>query len=272
MATLRVRFRLNPGRKGIPLGKLSKQTENIELFLRALAADLGADDTKNLWLADDFRNSSVISTSELQAVVTLDTAVQFNEALNALVKFTGTGKSAPPPYIGAATIERFSELRQCLDADEQLGIALIDVNSGKAKRFSYVDRVQLEAISQSIETESTYIGAVMGRTHEWNTGADKPYLIVRELSSEHLVRCNYKDQDYDSVSKLFSKKTAIVIVEGQITYNLITSKIAAVQATGFDFAPDFSDKDFESFFGSSPNIIGGYSSEEYVSRGRTDDH
>lgn len=270
MASLRIRFRLNPGRKGIPLGKLSKQTENIELFLRSLASDLGADDSKNLWLADEFRNSSAIYSAELQEVVKTATAHEFNQAVSALTKYQSTSKMKPP-FVGATTIERFSALRQCLDDDEKMGIALIDVETGKAKRFAYIDKLQLEAIADSIETEAQYIGAVMGHTHEWNKGADKPYLYIRELNSSELIKCSYKDEDYDKVAKLFSKKSAVVIIDGTISFNLITSKTEVVKATGFEWAPEFTDEDFMKFFGAAPNITDNLSSEEFIAKGRDDE-
>jgi hypothetical protein len=271
MATLRVRFRLNPGRKGIALGKLSKQTENIELFLRSLASDLGVEDSKNLWLADDFRNSSVINTAEFQAVVEVDKAVQFNLAIHVLSKFHGASKARPPQFVSTGTIERFSGLRQCLDADETLGIAQIDVETGKAKRFTYVDRLQLEAIGQSIETKAVYVGAVIGNTYEWNKGAEKPYLIIREVNTSELIKCSYKDEDYEQVAKLFAKKNAVVIIEGSISFNLITSKTEVTQATGFKIAPDFSEDDFSKFFGAAPNITGSMTSEEFIAEGRLDE-
>lgn len=270
MSSLRIRFRLNPGRKGIALGKLSKQTESIELFLRSLASDLGEDDSKNVWLAEDFRNGSAIYNAELQAIVDVCVANQFNDAIYALAKYQSTSKTKPP-FVSDSTIERFSSLRQCLDDDERLGIALFDLDTGKAKRFSYVDKLQLEAIGNTVETEARYVGAVMGYTYEWNKGASKPFLYVRELTTSELIKCSYNDEDYDKVAKLFSKKLAVVIIEGLISFNLITSKTEVIQATGFDFAPDFTDEDFEKFFGAAPNITGGLSSEDFIAKGRSDE-
>lgn len=271
MTTLKVRFRLNPGRKGIALGKFSKQTENIEMFLRSLASDLGADDGKNMWFASDFRNSSVINTNEFQAVVAVDTAHQFNIAIQSLTKYQGDLKDKPPSYVSSSTIERFSNLRQYLDADETLGIGVFDLDTGKPKRFNYVDKLQLEAIGQSIETEVRYIGAVMGHTHEWNKGAEKPYLIIRELNSSDLVKCSYKDDDYEEVAKLFAKKASIVIIEGSMIFNLITNKTEVVQATEFSIAPEFSEDDFNNFFGMSPKMTGDLSAAEFIAQGRDDE-
>lgn len=270
MATLRVRFKLNPGRHGIALGKLSKQTENIELFLRSIAADLGQDDGPNLWQAKDFKNGSVFNTAEYQALVTVEQAVKFNDGVQSLIKFKASPRIKPMDFVTPVTIDRFASLRQGLDPDEKMGIALFEPDTGKLKRWSYVDRLQLEEIGQSIEPELRYVGAIMGRTHEWNKGAQAPYLIVRELHTGELIKCAYNDNDYSKVAKLFSDKSAIVIIEGAMIFNRITSKTEVTMAHDFEMAPDFSDQDFEKFFGCAPNMTGNSSAAEFVAKGRDD--
>ncbi|HXE19698.1 MAG TPA: hypothetical protein VN629_08885 [Castellaniella sp.] len=267
MATLRVRFKLNPGRKGIPLSKLSKQAENIETFLRSLASDLGLEDTKNLWLADNFKDGSFISRNELQAVVLVDQAEHWNEALAALTKLDGHVRRLPS-LISPATIGRYARLSDALDPGEQIGIGLYDLETAKAKPFKFVDKLRLEAVGRSVEAESKYVGAVMGHTYQWNKGSDKPFLYVREINSSELVKCTYSDEDYDKVANIFSRRTAIVIVEGLVSFNWITQKTEVTRATGFEFAPEFSAADFERFFGAAPGITGELSSEEYVANGR----
>lgn len=271
MATLRVRFRLNPGRKGIALGKLSKQTENIELFLRSLASDLGEDSSPNLWLATDFKNGSVYNTAEYQAVVDVDKAVQMNSAVEALARFKSTSvDTTPPELVSPVTIDRFASLRATLDTDESIGIALFDVETGRVKKWAYVDRLQLEEIGRSIETDVRYVGSVMGYTYDWNKGADKPYIIIRELNSGELVKCGYSDEDYAQVSKMFSRKTAVVIIQGTILFNRITAKSEVIATTDFSFAPDFTDSDFEQFFGCAPDLTGNMGTDEFIAHGRSD--
>jgi hypothetical protein len=262
---------LNPGRSGIALGKLSTQAENIELFLRSLAADLGEDDAPSLWIAKDFKNGSVYSTTELQAVVNADNAARFNDAIQGLTNFRPNNKPTLPKFVSPMTIDRFAGMRQCLDADECIGIALFDLETGKLKRWKYVDRLQLEEIGQSIEIEVRYVGAVMGRTHEWNKGAKDPYLIIRELNTGELVKCIYADEDYSKVAQLFRDKAAIVVIEGQMTFNRITGKSEVSMASSFDVTPDFTDADYENFFGSAPGLTGGLTASEFLSRGRDDE-
>lgn len=266
MPTLRARFRLNPGRKGVALGKLSLQSGNIEAFLRSLARDLGIDPAKNLWIADEFKNSSAIYRTEHQALVDAEAAALFNAAIEALLD--GGDRHKLPEFVSTETVAKFASMRTCLDDDEPIGVGVYDLDTGRAKPFHYVDRLKLEAIGKSVETESRYFGAVMGSTYEWNKGADRPYIIIRELNSDELVRCNYDDGDYDKVAKLFARKNAVVIIEGSIHLNLITNKTEVVRATGFDFAPEFSDEDFEKFFGAVPGLSGELTSEELIRRGR----
>jgi hypothetical protein len=269
MATLRVRFRLNPGRKGVPLTKLSKQAENIELFLRSLASDLGEDGSTQLWLATDFRNGSMINTAEHQAVVDIDQVAQLNVAMLALTKFKSL--DMVPQFVSPATLDRFASLRGALEDDEKLGIAVFDPETGKAQRWQYVDKLKLAEIGEAIETEVRFIGSVMGSTHEWNKGADRPYLIIRELNSGDLVKCTYNDADYPKVSNIFTRKTAIVIVEGAILFNRITGRSEVTAATGFEFAPDFPDAEFEAFFGCAPDLTGDLGTDEFIAKGRADE-
>jgi hypothetical protein len=275
MATFRVRFKLNPGRTGIALGKLSKQTENIELFLRSLAADLGEQDKPNLWLGKGFREGSHISTAEFPPTVDEAKVERFDEAIISLSKFRLPGiakavASTLPAYLSAGTLERFASLREGLDVDEQIGISTFDRVTGKAKPWRYIDKAQLAELSASIEVEIKYVGAVMGKTYEWNKGADKPYLVVRELNTGELIKCGYADSDYQNVAELFKHKDALVIVQGSITFNRVASKTEVTMATDFEVAPDLSDKDFEAFFGCAPDMTGSLTAAEFIAKGRRD--
>lgn len=267
MATLRVRFRLNPGRKGVPLNKLSRQAENIELFLRSLASDLGEDGGTQLWLATAFGNGSMINTAEYQAVVATVKAAKLNAAVESLLKFKAL--EGVPDYVSTVTLDRFACLRGALDDDESLGISTFDLETGKARRWQYVDKLKLEKIGEALEVEVRYVGSIMGTTYDWNKGATQPYILIRELTSGELVKCTYADADYAKVSHIFSRKTAVVIIEGAILFNRITERSEVTSATGFEFAPEMSDADFEAFFGCAPNLTGDLSTDDFIAKGRS---
>lgn len=239
--------------------------------MRSLAADLGKPDAPNLWIAKDFKNGSVYNTAELQALVELDTAVRFNDAVSALTKYKASPEARPPDYVSPLTIDRFASLRQGLDADETIGIALFDVESGRTKKWTYVDRLQLEQIGESVDAEVRYVGAVMGRTHEWNKGAREPYLIIREISTNELVKCIYSDADYSKVAALFKEKSSVVIVQGLVTYNRLSGKTEVTNAQQYEIAPEFNEGDFEAFFGCAPRLTGDRSTYDFIGKGRNDE-
>lgn len=266
MANLKVRFKLNPGREGISLNKLSKQTENIELFLRSLALDLGIDDASGLWRASNFKNGSLIFTPEYQVNVPRNIALKFNEDIYNLTRFNPKEKNALHDN-SPATIERFSRLRENLDVDEKIGVGLYDIDTQKLK-WKYLNRLQLEEIANSVEIETLYLGSIMGYTHEWNKGSDKPYINIREIATGDLVKCTYHDEDYQKVANLFQKKNSIVTIHGTVKLNRITNKYELMNATDFVIAPEFSNEDYDKFFGCAPDFTNGLSSAEFVSKGR----
>ncbi|CAN4267465.1 hypothetical protein MCEMSEM29_00440 [Methylophilaceae bacterium] len=271
MATLKIKFKLNPGREGIPLGKLSKQTENIELFLRSLIADFGFSDSAGLWLASNFKNGSVISTAEYPLIVGSDVVFEFNNGLYDLINLSIQKTADLPHQLSYKTIERFSKLREQLDADEKIGIGIFDAETSKVD-WNYVNRKDLEEMAQAIDTELTYSGSIMGYTYEWNKGAVPPYIYIRELVTDDLVKCIYKDDDYDNVSKLFQKRDSLVTVTGIIKLNRITEKHELTMANQFETAPDFSDNDYQKFFGCDPSITGDLTAAEFIAKRRQDDN
>jgi hypothetical protein len=266
MSHVRVRFKLNPGRDGIALGKLSKQSENIENFLRSISADLGIPNEPGQWLAKDFKNGSVFTTTEHQAVVDASLAADFNGLLIDLIKHKPKLTQAPSK-ISLATLERFADLRSCLELDEAIGIGLFEPDTDKKPKWFNVSRLHLEDIAASVEAETTYVGAVIGETHEWNKGAKQPYIIIRDIASEELVKCSYRDSDYKKVASLFDSKDAVITVYGTIVFNRITGKSEVVSADDFEVSPEFSRSDYEAFFGCAPGLTGDKTSEEFIGRG-----
>lgn len=271
MAKFRLRFKLNPERPGVGLAKLSKQTENIEMFLRSLAADLGISDAPNMWLAKDFKNGSCISTAEHQAVVEADAASKFNLGVEALTTFRPNGKRPIPSYVSAATVGRFAAIRHGLDVGEPIGLATFNLETGRPNRWHKIERLHFEEVAASVDSEVLYIGSIMGATHDWVKGAKEPYITIREINTSELIKCTYADDDYPRVAKLFANKTAIVVVGGTVLYNRITGKTEVTMATSFDLAPEISDDEFERFFGCSPSLTGAVSTDDFIRDDRDDE-
>lgn len=271
MAMFRLRFKLNPDRPGVGLAKLSKQTENIEMFLRSLATDLGIGDASNLWLAKDFKNGSCISTAELQAIVDAEAASKFNDGIEALTTYKPNGRRAIPSYVSPATVGRFAAIRHGLDVGEPIGLSTFNVETGRPNRWHKIERMHFEEVAASIDSEVIYVGSIIGATHDWVKGAKEPYITIREINTSELIKCTYSDDDYSRVAKLFANKIAVVVVGGTVLYNRITGKTEVTKATTFDLAPEISDEDFDRFFGCAPDFTGAASTDDFIRNGRDDE-
>ena len=68
MKPIRLRARFNPEKDGIALSKLGKQVSALDGFLRSVIKDIGEEDAPNSWRAYNFKNGSVFTTAEFNAV------------------------------------------------------------------------------------------------------------------------------------------------------------------------------------------------------------
>lgn len=263
MPNIRVRFKLNPGREGIAFSKLAKHAEGIENLLCSLAGDIGLPPEQNQWLGKEFKNGSVFSTAENQALVDAEQNARFNVALRELIKFRPKPNGELPSSVSLQTLECFADLRAPLEIDETIGIGLYDEGKTSPK-FYKVTKLNLESVAKAIDAETSYIGAVIGYTYEWTKGSKEPFIKIRDIASGELVKCSYEDSDYKKVAKLFEKKDALVIVSGHITFNRLTEKTEVTSANEFEFAPELNQSQYESFFGCAQGITGGVDSATYI--------
>ena len=132
MAKLKVKFLLNKGRRGAPLGKLGKISEQAERFLVALTHDCGAQAKSGEWLAAEFENSSVAFDAEFQTTVEPHVAASFEQNLVFLADFD-------PEIEGLNGIVREStalespRLGTWTDPDEEIGLGILPRQGGKPK-------------------------------------------------------------------------------------------------------------------------------------------
>ncbi|MBX9636940.1 MAG: hypothetical protein K2Q45_05255 [Nitrosomonas sp.] len=272
MSNIRVRFKLNPGREGIEFSKLAKHADGIENLLRSIAEDIGLSQEQNKWLGKEFKNGSVISTAENQAIVDSIQKARFNDVIRSLIKFKSKGNNNNifPEGVSLRTLAYFAELKIPLEIDESIGISLYDEGK-KASRFYKVKRLKLEEVARAIDTEISYLGSVIGYTYEWTKGAQYPFIKIRDIASNQLIKCSYDDKDYKMVAKLFERKDSLVIVTGRITYNKLTDKTEITQATDFEIAPSLNREQYEGFFGCAQGLTDGVDAAEYIRNIRGDE-
>lgn len=270
MKPIRLRARFNPEKDGIALSKLGKQVSALDGFLRSVIKDIGEEDAPNSWRAYNFKNGSVFTTAEFNAVTNAESRSKFNSAIDFFTHFNDKKQVNPPDFLHVRTLGKFSSLCQSLD-DERLGLATYHPKTGRQNSFQFIDKSIAKKIEVLFEADILYYGSIMGHTHSWNKGTERPFFVIRELNTGELIQCSYSDENYRNVAALFAKKTAIVIIEGAMKYNKILEKAEVIKSESFEFAPTYEQGDLDAFFGCAPGMTGDFSSEDFVSQGRCDD-
>jgi len=260
---IRVRFQLNPGREGIAFSKLAKHADGIQNLLTSLACDIGLPPDQNQWLGKDFKNGSVFSTAENQALVDAELNAKFNSTLQWLIKFNPKSVNEPLNGVSLKTIGCFAELRTPLEIDETINIGLFSEEK-KAPKYYKVSRLKLEEVARAIDAETYYAGTIIGYTYEWTKGAKEPFLKIRDVATGELVKCAYDDKDYKKVAGLFAHKDALVAISGNISFNKITEKTEVVKANEFEIISGMTQEQYDSFFGCAKGLTAGEDAAAYV--------
>ena len=138
------------------------------------------------------------------------------------------------------------------------------IGADKKTKWKPVTYLAFQAIADMIEGKVTYHGCVMGTTYEWNKGADKPYLKLRDIATGELVKCTYSKKDYGKVRALFDRESDMVVVYGTVTYDRLANSSELTSATEFESVAPLSEDEQNAFYGSMPGLTGDMTAAEYV--------
>jgi hypothetical protein len=268
MARLKVRFELNRGRTGAPMEKLGEISKQAEKFLRALAKDLSVETRKGGWLALEFKNGSVSFDAEYQTDVPEGVAREFSRALSFITDFDPDTEGANG-LVSEATLMEYARIGGMIDPDEVIGLGIYNGDSKKPK-WRAITHLTMSQITSVLEAPIVSYGAVQGILHSWHMQAHHPYFHVRELATDHLVRCFYGSALHPRVAAATQEPATVVHVGGYLTLDRITKTITDMRADRLDKAEVLSGADFERFFGSAPELTGEVDTDEFVDSIRGD--
>ena len=240
---------------------LAKHAEGALAYLKSLSADLGLPPEQSLWVAKEFRNGSLIYTAENLYNVEPELVEKANAATSAISSCKGK-RERVPAFVSEQTIGNFAAMRAPFARDDVVRVGPVGIDN-KAK-WASVSYLAFDAIARMIEGKVSYVGSVIGSTYEWNKGARDPYIVVRDLATNDLVKCTYKKDDYAKVRALFDRETDTVIVYGVVIYDRILDKTEITHATDFESIQPLADTEISALFGSLPKLTGSMSSAEYV--------
>lgn len=240
MSHLRLRVKLNKGKRGISLEKLEKIVAETRKFLVSIAEDLDIGDPSS-WVGVDFRNGSLSFTNESHTTVNEVQAERFNESIIALAR------SEFPPMTREATAEQFFKVAASLDADERAKIGIFPVSSKPAKWLTISRGTAVLARPEQQLPYRQTIGSIQGTIHSLFKESRESFFYIRELSSEYLIKCFYGADDYPAIVRALQVRGQVLHVHGLVVTNTSTRSVKHVQVDRIVLADPFGFEDVERF-------------------------
>ncbi len=254
MAKLRIRFVLNKGRRGAPMGKLGRISEQAEKFLRALSSDSGVEVKPGEWLAAEFENGSVQFDAEYQGSVDAGIAQVFERNMEVLADFDPE-RDGLNGLVRDATALEYAKIGYLIDPDEEIGLGIIPYRGG-APKWRSITYSRSQSIKSKVENPVPAIGGVQGIIHAWVKGVSRPYIQVRELSSDQLVKVHYKQNQHSIISDAMSEVNAVVLISGECVYDRVNRTVVSMDLEKLKKVKNLSPHDFDSLFGAFPELEG----------------
>ncbi len=241
MSHLRLRITLNKGKRGIALGKLEKVIEEMRKFLFAAGDDMALTEP-TLWAGVDFKNSSLEFTSEYQLPVDTIKLTRFNGAIIALAR------SEFPQSFSPSTSEHFFEVASLLDNDETADIAVFGEDD-TAIPFEISRRTATLARFIEVLPYRESIGAIQGKIHSFYKESKPPHFMLRELSTDNLIKCLYDQSEYPAIIRALEVKDQVLHVRGQVVTDTRERNIYHVHVRDILLAEPYGIEDVDRFLG-----------------------
>ena len=270
MANFRMKVGINRGRGPVDFKSLSTLTEEINSFLRRLGEDAGLPDDANRWLATKVSDGSFLSVAELGEEVTPEFASMLEAMMDAMTR----GDAAEAQRLGVREQTRLqfaSVARKAANAHMPVEFGIYQgAHRANDPDWREVTVERAQALTQFSPTVD-YMGALQGVIHAWFKESEKPHFVLRDMVHGELVNCYYRAELYPDLLRAFVRRDEVVHVAGLISANRVSKNIDRVTVTKLRNSVEFSDADFERFFGCAPDLTGDLDSVEFTKGNRQHD-
>ena len=262
MARIKIRLVINRGRHGAPMGKLGRISEQVEKFLKLLAADCEIETHASEWLAVNFGNGSVEYDAEFQGDVNLGAAQIFTRNLEFLADYDPEHEGLNVAIKPVTALE-YARIGSLIDPDEEIGLGIYppDARTPKWRAITYRSTA---ALKRKLETPVASYGSVQGILHAWFKEARDPNFQLRELSTDALVRVYYPPSLYADVAKAVQERTTMLMVSGNMLFDRATRMATELRADRIEMMKMLSTAEFEEFFGSAPDFVADFDDETWA--------
>jgi hypothetical protein len=239
MPHIRLRMKLDKGKRGVALKKLENIVSETTKFLLSISEDLKLD-TSAQWVGTEFRNQSLSYNVEYPLSVPHDKQMQFNAGVEGLIKRERVA------FVRPATAMRFYAIAKPLDDREKMGIGVFADGDNRAKWFKVTHELSDIQVAKS-PTKTEYVGAAQGTVHSWFKEADEPHFQLRESQSGALIKCYYDDEHYEKVASAVQMRNQIVHVHGMVKADLLDNIVEEIRVDNLLTPKKFSFADYMRF-------------------------
>lgn len=263
MRHVRIRVELNKGRVGMPLDKLATITRDTVEFLSSLTRDLGLDEPAHAWLAEKFDNGSVDFDCHFAVALPDDRASQMTSALR-MVFANEYADATTAMLIRAETRRRYAHIARPLDLDEVARFGVYGNGGTESLEWFALSPALAAEIEEPLSGSHRAYGEVQGIVHAFFKEAERPYLKIRELSTQQLVNCFFPPHLYRNAVEVLADASAVVFVEGWTTASVETGLVMEIDVTDFRLAPEFKEEIYRGGLGTMPDFTGDLETTIYI--------
>ena len=254
---------LNKGRIGMPLDKLAAIARDTVEFLASLTRDLGLDQTEHAWLAEKFDNGSVDFDCHFAVALPEDRAAQMTSALR-MVFANDYADATTAMLIRAETRRRYAHIARPLDVDEVARFGVYRNGGAEGLEWFGLSAAMAAEIEEPLGGSHRAYGEVQGIVHAFFKETERPYLKIRELSTQQLVNCYFPKELYRNAVEVLADAEAVVFVEGWTTASADTGMVTEIEVTDFRLAPEFKEGIYNGALGAMPDFTGKMETTDYI--------
>lgn len=269
MTPLRTRIELNKGRIGIPLSKLADISKDTERFLEKICEDLEINDPSGKWLACNFENGSLSFDIEYHGQASESQIAKCRSSLRYIAK-GGLTAERLDFGISKETLLQYSKIADHMDADEVISIGVYSNGEKKPEKENWYDvpKQQFIELKDVILSSVECYGAIQGNIHTLYKDSD--YISVRDISTDKLVKCYFKNNQYSHVLAALNPRDAIIHIAGMMKVSRIDRRIEQIIVDKLDLAEAYKPGDLDRFFGCAPKLTGKTSTTAFIAKVRND--
>ncbi|MEI6149141.1 MAG: hypothetical protein WCS01_08620 [bacterium] len=228
---------------------------------------MGLAAAANRWVAERFENNSVDFDCRYAEDIEDSIAIRCRQGFHAVFG-NNYSMSSVAVFIRPETRRQYARIARPIDPDEVVVFGLY--NDGEVQPSEVFELTKDKAREVEVPKADARVsyGEVQGVAHAFFKEVERPYLKVRELSTQELVNCFFPKEMYRNAVEVLQDPDAVVFVEGWVKEDPDTGLVTEIDVEDFRLAPAFALDEYRRGVGSVPDYTGALSTGAFLEQVR----